>query len=163
MASSFPLKDGGFSFGEAGARAAAREFLAARDSRRRQASLAPDLLAFERELEWLEGLGKYAEGRFAELAAPGPGEPPPSTLTPAAPFRLWDAVLLEKRLGAQKGDTRFYLSGSAQARLLDRLRPDWKAKRQLAEVVLEEALRDALGPLGGRGLAKRESTVLQGK
>ncbi|MEW5900060.1 MAG: hypothetical protein AB1715_01205 [Acidobacteriota bacterium] len=131
---------------EAAARRAAREFLDARESRRRKASLGPDLLAFERELEWLEGLAKYAESRFSELAASPSGGPPPSTPILSDPFRQWDFVRLEKQLGRQKGDLRFYLSGSAQALLLDRLSADWKAKMRLADIVLEDALRHAVGP-----------------
>jgi hypothetical protein len=126
---------------EAGARRSARDFLEARRLRRIRFSLEPDLLAFERELEWLEGLGKYAEDRFPELAATRPGEPANASLVPANPFRRMDAARLETQTGRQKGDLRFYLTGSAQARLLDRLDPGWKKKFALAEFFLEDALR----------------------
>ncbi|MEE9270907.1 MAG: hypothetical protein V3V49_11680, partial [Candidatus Krumholzibacteria bacterium] len=46
-----------------------RTFLSRRGARRSRAGLDAKLLAFERELEWLEGLGKYVETRFHELAA----------------------------------------------------------------------------------------------
>ncbi|MGE5741463.1 MAG: hypothetical protein ACM32H_05435 [Candidatus Aminicenantes bacterium RBG_16_66_30] len=109
---------------EADARRLAQDFLEARRLRRLRFSLGPDLLAFERELEWLEGLGKYAEVRFPEVAAAKTGEPPYSSLVPADPFKRMDAARLATQIGRQKGDLRFYLTGSAQARLLDRLDPD---------------------------------------
>ncbi|RPI97437.1 MAG: hypothetical protein EHM31_13520, partial [Candidatus Aminicenantes bacterium] len=108
---------------ESGARRSAGDFLEARRLRRIRSSLNPDHLAFERELEWLEGLGKYAEGRFSELAATAAGGPDDASLAPADPFKRMDAARLGTQLGRQKGDLRFYLSGSAQARLLDRLDP----------------------------------------
>ncbi len=128
---------------EAGARRSARDFLEARRIRRLRFSLGPELLAFERELEWLEGLGKYAEGRFSDLAATNAAEPANASLVPTDPLKRMDAARLEKQLGRQKGDLRFYLSGSAQARLLDRLDPGWKRDVTLAELFLEDALRAA--------------------
>ncbi|MGZ5555941.1 MAG: hypothetical protein ACXW3H_09480 [Candidatus Aminicenantales bacterium] len=130
---------------EAGTRRSAGDFLEARRLRRLHFSLRPDLLAFEQELEWLEGLGKYAEGRFPEVAATKPGEPAHATLVPTDPFKRMDISRLETQLGRQKGDLRFYLSGSAQARLLDRLDPDWKREFALAELFLEDALRAVVG------------------
>jgi hypothetical protein len=129
---------------EAGACRSARDFLEARRLRRLRFSLGPDLLAFERELEWLEGLGKYAEVRFPEIAATRAGEPAQAALVPADPFKRMDAARLETQIGRQKGDLRFYLTGSAQARLLDRLDPGWKRTFSLAELVLEDALRDVV-------------------
>jgi len=126
---------------EAGARRSAGDFLEARRLRRLRSSLKPDHLAFEMELEWLEGLGKYAEGRFSELAATAAGGPDDVSLAPADPFKRMDAARLGTQLGRQKGDLRFYLSGSAQARLLDRLDPGWKREFSLAELYLEDALR----------------------
>ena len=58
-----------------------------------------------------------------------------------------DISRLETQLGRQKGDLRFYLSGSAQARLLDRLSPGWKGEFVLAELYLEDALLRVLGPI----------------
>jgi hypothetical protein len=45
----------------------ARRFLSLRQSRRTAACLPDPLIDFERELEWLEGLGKYVEVRSYEL------------------------------------------------------------------------------------------------
>lgn len=44
-----------------------RKFLDVRKIRRSTVSLSPELISFEQELEWLEGLAKYVEIRFAEV------------------------------------------------------------------------------------------------
>jgi len=131
---------------EAGARRSAGDFLETRRLRRLRSAIKPDHLAFERELEWLEGLGKYAEVRFSELAATAARGPDDAPLSPTDPFRRMDANRLGTQLGRQKGDLRFYLSGSAQARLLDRLSPGWKTEFPLADLYLEDALRAVVEP-----------------
>jgi len=145
---------------EAGARRAAGDFLEARRLRRLRSSLKPDHLAFERELEWLEGLGKYAEGRFSELAATAAGGRDDASPAPADPFKRMDAARLGTQLGRQKGDLRFYLSGSAQARLLDRLDPGWKRESPLAQLYLEDALR-AVVPRQAKVRPERLLSVLE--
>jgi hypothetical protein len=123
-----------------------RKFLEIRNARRDRATLGSDLLAFERELEWLEGLAKYAEIKFYEIAASRSREAPYGRYGAVLPFPLqWDFVRLEKTLGAQDGDLRFYLSGLAQARLLDRLSPQWKARAMQEEVYLEDLLHESVG------------------
>ena len=127
----------------------AREFLEVRDTRRGAARLAPELADYERELEWLEGLAKYAEVRFYELAASRPVQAEGIAFGPKLPiFLQWDFVRLEKQMGAQEGDLRFYLSGMAQARLLDRLKPGWKASVRLGDVWLEDILRSVVASSG---------------
>ncbi len=111
----------------------------------RAARLSPELADYERELEWLEGLAKYAEVRFYELAASRAGQTGSIKFNPRLPFFLqWDFVRLEKQMGSQEGDLRFYLSGMAQARLLDRLSPGWKTRTALGKVYLEDILRAAV-------------------
>jgi len=123
----------------------AYKFLEVRDARRAAARLAPELADYERELEWLEGLAKYAEVRFYELAASRPAQAGGIKFNPRLPiFLQWDFVRLEKQMGAQEGDLRFYLSGMAQARLLDRLSPGWKNGTALGKVYLEDILRAAV-------------------
>jgi hypothetical protein len=123
----------------------AQKFLEIRDARRAAARLTPELADFERELEWLEGLAKYAELHFYELAASRPGPGASIKFNPGLPvFLRWDFIRLEKQMGAQEGDLRFYLSGMAQARLLDRLSPGWKAGIALGKVNLEDLLRAAV-------------------
>ncbi len=122
-----------------------KKFLEIRDTRRRAAGLSPELGAYERELEWLEGLAKYAEVRFYELAASRADQTAAIKFNPRLPFFLqWDFVRLEKQMGAQEGALRFYLSGMAQARLLDRLSPEWKSKTALGRVYLEDLLREVV-------------------
>jgi len=126
-------------------RSAVRDFLQTRDSRRARAGLSADLVAYERELEWLEGLATYVEARVYELAVSGAHAP---ALSPydrgLSLFRLSDLYRLEKLLGSQDGDLRFYLSGMAEARMLDMLSPDWKEKAMDNGIYLEELLRSAL-------------------
>ena len=117
------------------ARRLAGKFLEIRRMRRGRSGLAPELVTYERELEWLEGLAKQAEMRFYETAGA------------RLPFILQnDFVRLEKQMGAQGGDLRFYLSGMAQARLLDRLCPGWQSKTALAALILEDILSAVVTP-----------------
>ncbi len=123
---------------------AARRFLETRRARRARAGLDAGTLAFERELEWLEGLAEYAEIRFYELAGRHGTEGWEIRFAPHLPFLLQnDFARLGKRLASEKGDLRFYVSGMAQARLLDRLAPDWKTKTPIAEVDFEDLIDKA--------------------
>ncbi len=123
----------------------AQKFLGIRDARRGRAGLDSALRAYERDLEWLEGLAEYAEIRFYESAASRTGSNAAIKFSSNLPFLLqWDFVRLEKQMGSQEGDLRFYLSGMAQARLLDRLSQGWKSKVGLAKLYLEDLLREAL-------------------
>jgi hypothetical protein len=104
-----------------------RKFLEMREKRRVLAGLGADLIAYEKNLEWLEGMGKYAEMRFAELAAGEAGnEKRAKDYTIVFNRARYDMRSRLRRLGEQSGDLRFYLSGFVLARLLDRLRPGWK-------------------------------------
>ena len=49
-----------------------------------------------------------------------------------------------KRHAGQEGETRFYLTGMAQATLLDRLLPGWKELALAEGVFLEDLLREAV-------------------
>ena len=125
----------------------AGKFLDIRRTRRSRAGLSPDLVAYERELEWLEGLAKRAEIRFYEIAGARTDRTSSIKFTAALPFLLqWDFARLEYQLGAQEGDLRFYLSGMAQARLLDRLSPGWKSNTALDTVYLEDILAAVISP-----------------
>ena len=125
-----------------------QKFLQIRDERRRHAALSPDLLAYELELEWLEGLAEYVEIKFYELAASRASEPAFTRYRPGLPpYLQWDFVRLERQMGQQNGDLRFYLSGMAQARLLDRLSPNWQTKMMQEGTYLEELLRFIVGSI----------------
>jgi hypothetical protein len=122
----------------------AQKFLGIREARRRQTNLNPQFISYERELEWLEGLAKYAEVRFYELAKSRASEPAYANYRTGHPFWLADLARLRTNLGGQGGDLRYYLSGAAQAMLLDRLSPGWKAKAFEAKANLEGSLRAAV-------------------
>ena len=140
------LADGLKAMDEAAICGLAQEFLEIRDARRRQISLDAELISYECELEWLEGLAKYAEVRFYELAASLTSQAGYANYRSGHPFWPADLARLRKNLGHQEGDLRFYLSGLAQARLLDRLCPGWKAKAFEDNVNLEDSLRAAILP-----------------
>jgi len=123
----------------------AQKLLDIRDTRRRQISLDPELISYERELEWLEGLAKYAEVRFYELAASLTSEAAYANYRSGHPFWPADLARLRRTLGLQEGDLRFYLSGAAQALLLDRLFPGWKTKAFEEKANLEDSIRAASG------------------
>jgi hypothetical protein len=120
-----------------------RRFLSLRDTRRQAAALSADAVDYERELEWLEGLGKYVETKFYELAAKNETFAAGNRFRPSR-FYWSDAMQLKGMLGANQGDLRFYLSGNAQARLLDRLAPGWKTHAMDDGVYLEDLLRKAV-------------------
>jgi len=129
----------------AGAERSAGEFVRLRRERRRRAALDPGLVNYERELEWLEGLAKYAEVIFYESAASkGAEEGNPVRYKPRFFIFQMDLVRLEKTLGGQAGDLRFYLSGMAQARLLDRLKPGWQKTAPMKSFCLEDLLQNVL-------------------
>lgn len=133
--------------------AAVRRFLSVRGERREAVDAGPELPRFERELEWLEGLAKYAEIRFYELAAAADDSALAGDYDPG--LRRWSDELrrLRSSLGDQAGDFRFYLSGMAQARVLDRVRPEWKAGT-LSSVDLSDLLAESCGA-GGQGRIER--------
>jgi hypothetical protein len=123
------------------------QFLAARGARRSAQGLSAALVEFEREREWLEGLAKYTELAIWRLAAGTPGYKP--SLAPEADsafenyrtFELhWAQEVNQITLALGSEETLFYYSGMAQAVLLDRLAPDWKARIWREEIGLEDLL-----------------------
>jgi hypothetical protein len=127
-----------------------QKFLDIRKARRKQTGLDSDLIDYEHQLEWLEGLSKYAEIRFYELAASRATEAAYANYRSGHPFWPMDLARLRHGLGGQKGDLRFYLSGLAQAMLLDRLSPGWKAGALGAKATLEDRLRASVFPVEQR-------------
>lgn len=132
----------------------AQDFLAQRDERRAAMGLNDDLITFEQEREWLEGLAKYAEVTIGQVAAASPTYTPLPELADDEDFhayamreRYWSGQVGETgRLSGREGGTRFYYTGMAQAILLDRLLPDWKERAFDPDVMLEDMLREAVGP-----------------
>jgi hypothetical protein len=121
------------------------EFFRIRDGRRDSIGLARDLVRFERRMEWLEGLAKYAEVRADELAVARADQDAYARFRPGLHFLVRaDFARLAGSLGRQEGDLRFYLSGMAIARLLDRLDPGWKRRAFTGRTELEDLLRSAI-------------------
>lgn len=137
------------------ARAAAGKFLAQRDQRRAAAKLTAELVNYERELEWEEGLGKYAEVAAWKAAASTPSYQPLMEMRSDADFKgyqtfgqRWSQEIdTMQRQAALEGETRLYYTGMAQAFVLDRLLPGWKALALGGQAALEDLLREAVGTL----------------
>lgn len=132
----------------------AQEFLAQRDERRATIGLSVELITFEQEREWLEGLAKYAEVTIGQVAAASPTYIPIPELADNEDFhayttreRYWSQQVGEiGRLSGREGATRFYYTGMGQAILLDRLLPNWKERVFDPNVSLEDLLREAVWP-----------------
>jgi len=127
-------------------------FLARRDQRRQQTGLSAELVDFERQREWLEGLAKYAELSAGRLAAETAGYTPlPETgrvrdFKGYAPYtRFYKQQVDQVKLLLSNNETVFYYTGMAQAVLLDRLMPGWKSRAFEPGVYLEDLLREAVG------------------
>ncbi len=128
---------------DATARELTVQFLETRDARREAAALDDGPLAFECNIEWLEGLAKYVERSFYLVAA---DTPELSGFSKDSAYLTQELKRLKSGLGGHNGDFRFYLSGMAQATLLDRFSPGWKERALLTDVSLDELLREAVSP-----------------
>lgn len=136
------------------ARALAAEFLRARSERRSAAGLSAQSTDYERQREWLEGLGKYAELSLWRQAADGSRYQPLVSEGEVEDFHgyegfpsRWSQELITMK-NSDHGDVRFYYSGMAQAMLLDRFAPGWKdgafAEAAWLEALLESSLAGGL-------------------
>ena len=128
----------------------AGQFIAKRKARRQAFLSEPAAISFEREVEWLEGLGKYAEVRAYQLAAALPYQPLPEMagdpqFARYGKFgRWWKQELRNMTVRMNlRGDLPFYYSGVMQAMLLDELRPGWKTDFLAGEASFEESLAAA--------------------
>jgi len=137
---------------DAEAKVLGMQFLEKRDVRRRAASLSGDLIDYERQREWLEGLAKYSEVSIGRSAAAARGYQPCDALKSDADFKnystrslYWSRQLDEvPHLMGHSDEKRFYYSGMAQAILLDRLSPGWKQQILSPGVFQEELLLRAV-------------------
>ena len=130
----------------------ARQFLRNRTARRDAANLSANLVGYEQQREWEEGLARYAELEIWRLASSGDYTPIPETtvLTDFDQYagfeNRWSQEISQiSRMADDQGDGRFYYSGMAQAFMLDRLMPDWKQKAFNEGVWLEDLLAEAAG------------------
>jgi hypothetical protein len=129
----------------------ARQFLNIRAARRTSAGLSAQLIGFEQQREWLEGLARYAELEIWRQAARSGYQPIPDTaqLPDFNNYTGFDARWSREidqisRMADDRGDGRFYYTGMAQAFLLDRLMPDWKVTAFNDGVWLENLLSEAI-------------------
>ncbi|MDX1665942.1 MAG: hypothetical protein R3350_01880, partial [Saprospiraceae bacterium] len=116
-------------------------------SARRQ-TLSPEMIGYERQREWLEGLAKYAELSIWKLAGESADYSPSEAVQGVADFhsydnarKRWDQEVQQLARDLQFDDTQFYYTGWAQAVLLDRLNISWKEKAMQAEVYLDQLFR----------------------
>jgi len=140
------------------ARKKVRQFLAVRQLR--QGELGPRLAAFEKGAELNEGLAEYAGARAVVRgmkALKQQGEKGPFATLDDAGYLREKYAKLRTLLDLGRNDRlKFYYTGSAQAFLLDRLRPGWKGAVQEKAVPVQDLLAQAVGPdaVAGEELAK---------
>lgn len=129
----------------------ARQFLDHRQKRRQQVGLAAEMIDYERQLEWEEGLAKYVELEFLRQAFISKDYQPLEAMQADPSFKgyrtfnqRWSQEILQMKLEVnQDGEVSFYMTGMAQAFLLDRLSPGWKAKVLEEGIFLEDLLKAA--------------------
>ena len=91
----------------------------------------------------MEGLAKYIEIKVYKLAAVSGEKSLNASYNPKLVRWRDEFLRLRKSLGNQAGDFRFYLSGMAQAFILDRIFPGWKNRAFEEGVYLENLLEIA--------------------
>ena len=128
-----------------------RQFLEVRDARRKEYKLDSDLIDYERQLEWEEGTAKYIEVAILKLAGETEGYQALAEMKNDADFKQyqktdqrWSQELLQLRYQTTSGESQLYMTGMAQAFLLDELLPGWKDKYWSDGIFLEDLLRDAV-------------------
>ena len=110
------------------------QFLSIRNSRRATIHLSSELMDYENQREWVEGLARYVELESWRLASAVETYRFDVNMQSDPEFKqyrgfsnCWNRELNQmKRMFKVEGDGRFYYSGMAQAYLLDRLSPGWK-------------------------------------
>jgi hypothetical protein len=130
----------------------AQQFLAQRTARRQYPDVTSQMVNYERNREWLEGLAKYSEISIGLQAANSEDYQPVAAIGEDPAFKAYDTqerffsqqMAEVKRQSGNQGETRFYYSGMAQAFLLDRLAPEWKANIWNDGVYLEDILSGVL-------------------
>lgn len=130
----------------------ARRFIEFRTARRDSAKLAPELIAYEQQREWLEGLARYAELEIWRQAFAGDYTPLSETASlpnfdnyTGFETRWSQEIDQIHRMAGDEGDGRFYYSGMAQAFLLDRIMPDWKLQAFEDDFWLDDFIMEILG------------------
>ena len=124
-----------------------KQWTALRDKRREQ--LSAELIRYEQQREWLEGLAKYAELNIWYTAYESPGYTPVPAMNEVTDFKAYreakeyrSSEISQLRSDLQFSESMFYYTGWAQAELLDRLSEDesWKEEVMNAGIYLDELL-----------------------
>ncbi len=128
-----------------------KQFLAAREARRKGYQLPQEFVDYERWLEWEEGVAKYVEVAILRAAYQSADYAPLEGMKTDPDFKKyqefeqrWSREICEVRFQSTLGENWFYQSGMGQAFLLDDLMPDWKEKIFAANVFLEDLLAEAV-------------------
>ncbi|KAA3660068.1 MAG: hypothetical protein DWQ04_20460 [Chloroflexi bacterium] len=130
----------------------AQQFLTQRTLRRSNADLDAELVQYEQHREWVEGLARYVELEIWRQATANSDYQPVPAIADLPDFNAyggfetrWDREIDQiARMAGDEGDGRFYYTGMAQAVLLDRLMPGWKALAMDDGVALEGLLETAV-------------------
>lgn len=131
----------------------AQDFLDHRDSRRKLMRLSSDLIRYENQREWVEGMARYAELETWRLAAMNEEYQPLADMNQDKKFKQyrtfderWRREIDQiNRMAKNEGDGRFYYTGMAQAYLLDQLHPSWKLTLAADPMLnLEDLLKQAM-------------------
>ena len=148
------LKDALQAEDTAEAKTIAGQFLDQRGLRRLSENLTAEQIDFENQREWVEGMARYVELETYHLAGSTAAYQPIEEIKSDPFFRnyrkfdsRWKRELDQMvRMADDEGDGRFYYSGMAQAYLLDRFLPDWKAQLYAnPNLNLEDLLYQSLG------------------
>jgi hypothetical protein len=127
-----------------------REFLEQREQRRASTHISSELIDYERNREWLEGLAKYAElktGITASELAQYKSVPQIKALSDFEDYKHSKSYLEQqigeaKRAASRSGESRFYYLGMLQAMLLDHVAPNWKNEILKEDLYLEDLLKE---------------------
>ncbi|MGH4122500.1 MAG: hypothetical protein ACREV6_06185 [Clostridium sp.] len=119
-----------------------KEFLKIRDGRRRAHKLSSEFVDLERFKEWEEGLGKYAEIKIYDFAQKDSNSSKVYNYRNNRPYWKSDFKSIRDNLGLRDVEYRFYLSGMAQAMILDNLSDKWNVNIDKDGVYLEDKLRE---------------------
>lgn len=128
-----------------------RQFLSERDARRSDYRMSVELIDYEKWLEWEEGTAKYIEVAFQKAASESAVYQPLPEMNNDPDFKAyqkydqrWSQELIQLRYQTTSGESQFYMTGMAQAFLLDELMPDWKDEYWSEDIFLEDLLRTAV-------------------
>ena len=132
-----------------------KEFINNRDERRKEVELTEEMIEYEKNREWLEGLAKYTELKIGLVADKTTGYEPVPQIKELGDFHNYskrdkyfrNQLGEVQRAAGRSGESRFYYGGMLQAMLLDRVDPDWKNEIFDEDIFLEDLLRSAVSEL----------------